>query len=134
MAVIFDIEHAARVAARVAYLGSDAVLAAFLHDVIEDGYFTRDEVESWEVHSEVLKLLDLLTRGEQEQYEDYIERIATSKSFLAMRIKQADLEHNLSRIHLHPQGRGEFLRPRYESAQKRLRRAEFEWVTVEDLM
>ena len=77
-------EHLERVANRVremeydcvheSSLIEDFVIAAYLHDVVED-----TEVKLWEIESkfgkDIAVAVDLLTRKEGMSYSDYIERI-----------------------------------------------------------
>lgn len=65
--------------------------AAFLHDVVEDTDVTFDDLEK-EFPSEVIRLLKLLTHEKEEDYMDYIRRVA--KDPQARKIKIADMTHN----------------------------------------
>lgn len=71
---------------------------AVLHDVIEDTNITLNELREEGFSEEVLVILDLLTKKEQEDYSTFIDRI--SKNETACRVKIADLQDNmnLSRI------------------------------------
>jgi guanosine-3',5'-bis(diphosphate) 3'-pyrophosphohydrolase len=94
----------------------EARVVAALHDVLEDSDVTAEDLELPEPELEAVKLL---TRGEDEPYEEYIERIATAEGEagrLAQVVKLADLRDNLGR--LTPEL--EHLRPRYEQAIRRL--------------
>ena len=95
----------------------EAQVVAVLHDVIEDAgsdalghlfnCLTGEEQEA----------LDLLTRDkENENYAEYIERIATSGNRLAVMVKRADLMDNLRPW---PNG-SKSLRNRYRKALSRL--------------
>lgn len=90
--------HPFEVGAQVLLDGGDAeydFIVALLHDSIEDGYATRDEIVDtfgtifsgavWE-----------LTRRGGEVYADYIERVAASTP-IVRRVKLADIYVNLQR-------------------------------------
>ncbi|MCB1711272.1 MAG: HD domain-containing protein [Candidatus Riesia sp.] len=69
------------------------VYAALLHDVVEDTDVTFDELSRrYQIPFEVVQLVDLLTRREDETWEAYIKRVSTSDE--ATKIKLCDLEHN----------------------------------------
>lgn len=67
--------------------------AAILHDVIEDSNLTLEGLKSRGCPPEIVKTVDLLSRREEEDYFDYIDRAKQSDS--AVRIKIADLEDNM---------------------------------------
>ena len=69
------------------------VVAAYLHDVLEDTTVSYQELEI-EFGEKVAELVEILTRKEDEQYFDYIDRVAAYP--VAVQIKLADLEHNMS--------------------------------------
>lgn len=68
------------------------IAAALLHDVVEDGGCTLDELKTRGMPAEVVRLVDALTRRDDEQYFDYIRRVAEDPD--AVKIKLADLIHN----------------------------------------
>lgn len=66
--------------------------AAVLHDTIEDTTYTDVQLyEDFPVM--VADTVMLLTKADNEKYEDYMKRVLSSKS--AMMIKICDLTHNL---------------------------------------
>lgn len=73
-------------------------ICAVLHDVIEDTNISLNELREEGFSEEVLVILDLLTKKEQEDYSTFIDRISTNET--ACRVKIADLQDNmnLSRI------------------------------------
>lgn len=79
-------------------LPSDATevekVAALLHDVVEDTSFTLESLRAYGYPQELLDILDILTRRENETYLQYIERIRNSGNKSAIRVKLADLSHN----------------------------------------
>lgn len=71
----------------------DAILAAYLHDSIEDGYVTEGELRGEGVSEKTIRLVKILTHG-SESYEDYIKKVKQDKT--ALLIKIADILDNLS--------------------------------------
>ena len=95
----FHISHVSRVAESVA---SDAghQRVAWLHDVLEDGDVTAEELAGRLV-SEELDALRLLTHDAAvEPYDDYVARIIQADGLagsLARAVKEADMRDNLRR-------------------------------------
>ncbi|WP_302593571.1 GTP pyrophosphokinase [Faecalibaculum rodentium] len=88
--------HVEAVADSVA--GERQKAAAYLHDSLEDTNLTADDLRKYGVNQDVIRLIQLLTRGPGESYQDYIRRLSRDPE--AGKIKLADLRHNadLSRI------------------------------------
>ena len=98
----------------------EARVVAALHDVLEDSELTAEDLEAAGLGGAELEAVLLLTRGEDEPYEEYIERIATAEGEagrLARVVKLADLRDNLGRV----TPELEDLRERYEKAIGRRR-------------
>lgn len=115
----FDFDHARRVAARVNT--SDERVVALLHDAVEDGHASPEQMREMLGETEVLEAVRLLTRPAGLTYLDYIQRIYQANGYagyLARTVKIADLAENLSRM----DADHESLRPRYEAALDLLRR------------
>lgn len=95
-----------------------SMVAAVLHDVIEDGGLTLFDLEKF--GPEVVAAVDALTRRSGETYDVYIGRI--SLNWIATRVKLADLEDNcdLSRIP-EPTERDMERRKKYLAAIERLK-------------
>ncbi|HOO80641.1 MAG TPA: HD domain-containing protein [Lachnospiraceae bacterium] len=70
------------------------VAAALLHDVLEDTSTTCKELRQNGISEEVIELVLLLTKNEGEDYFVYIQRILQNPR--AVKIKLADLEHNMN--------------------------------------
>ena len=88
--------HCLHVMRRVKRLGKEAMIAAVLHDLIEDTEWTADKLIEEGFDPQTVALIVLLTHQEGEEYMDYIMRISVSRT--ARAIKMADLRHN-SDIH-----------------------------------
>ena len=71
----------------------DEMIAAVLHDVVEDTAWTFEKLEAEGFNEEVIAAVKLLTHDKKVPYKKYIEAIKTNK--IALRVKLADLEDNL---------------------------------------
>lgn len=76
----------------------EEVIVALLHDVVEDGDITLEDLAACGFNFDIIKALSLLTRDDDMTYMEYIEQIKQSP--LAVKVKLADLNHNsdLSRL------------------------------------
>jgi hypothetical protein len=92
----FDLLHALRVASRVDDL--DAKLVAILHDAVEDGACDFTDLIDADLPDDVLGAIHTLTRGENETYADYIDRVRDKGGELAKAVKLDDLDANLARL------------------------------------
>lgn len=71
-------------------------IVALLHDMVEDGYATFEELQKrFKLDSEQMAALDAITRRQGERYFDYIKRCKQNK--MAKTVKLADLQHNIFR-------------------------------------
>ena len=73
------------------------IIAGLLHDMVEDSDFTFDDLLRAGISPRVVDALRLLTHSDDDDYLDYVRRIASSGNALAISVKRNDLEHNLSR-------------------------------------
>ena len=85
---------------------------AYLHDAVEDSETGIDAIHQ-QFGEDVGHAVDALTRRPDEQYFDYIQRVASHPE--ARQVKLADLQSNLRR------GPSESLARRYEKALQMLR-------------
>ena len=69
-------------------------IIAVLHDVIEDSSFTIQQLKQNGFSKKVLDAVSLLTKKENQSYQDYISVI--KKNPLAAKIKLADLKDNMN--------------------------------------
>ena len=75
---------------------SDICKVALLHDIVEDGYATLDEVAERFGLSHIQSMaLEAITRRPGEYYLNYIDRV--SKNAMARMIKKVDLRDNMKR-------------------------------------
>jgi|ERR1035437_3265371 GTP pyrophosphokinase len=85
--------HLYRVAARVAVHGTTMMIAAMLHDAIEDTDLKLADIWA-DFGSEVALLVFTVSRQPDETYAEFIHRIADTKNVNAIRLKLADLADN----------------------------------------
>jgi (p)ppGpp synthase/HD superfamily hydrolase len=97
------------------------MIAAVLHDVVEDSEWTLDTLRAEGFSEEILSAADCLTRRQGESYTAFIERI--KENAIARRVKLADLEDNMdiTRISILTEKDVKRLK-KYHHAWKKLRR------------
>jgi (p)ppGpp synthase/HD superfamily hydrolase len=71
-----------------------AMIAAVLHDVVEDTAVTCDQLREAGFSEEILLAVDCLTHRDGETYDAFIARVQTSP--IARQVKIADLEDNMN--------------------------------------
>jgi guanosine-3',5'-bis(diphosphate) 3'-pyrophosphohydrolase len=108
------INHPIAVAEQFPYR-TDLQVIALLHDTLEDTHTTFKELVS-EFGLDIARDVEMLSKLKGEQYSDFIIRIATSGSERAVRVKIADLTHNLSDL------KNGAMRDKYELALHILKR------------
>lgn len=88
------IEHLSRVFLRVQAAGGDVMqqIAALLHDSIEDGKASAEQLSCHGVPYEALQLIRTLTKQENQSYSDYLSNVKLSPR--ALLVKMADLADN----------------------------------------
>lgn len=76
----------------------ETVIAALLHDVVEDTAYTVQDIADMGFSQQVIDALVLLTHDEKVPYMEYISRVKENE--IARAVKLADLKHNsdLSRL------------------------------------
>ncbi|MCC6765743.1 MAG: hypothetical protein IT293_13885 [Deltaproteobacteria bacterium] len=99
------IRHPLRVMERVGGEGLEAMIAAVLHDVVEDAGVSFDRLLHEGIPRTVIDALELVTKRPEEKgseagYDAFVRRIAEGGSRLAIVVKLADLADNadLSRL------------------------------------
>jgi guanosine-3',5'-bis(diphosphate) 3'-pyrophosphohydrolase len=111
--------HPLHVMNKVSHLGDEYMMAAVMHDLIEDTVIDMDFLIRRRFSQEVLYAIGLLTNDEGLPYMDYIMLLATDP--IARAVKIADLEHNMdiSRI----DGFNSSLLKKYQQAYKYLKQS-----------
>jgi polyhydroxyalkanoate synthesis regulator phasin len=87
-----EILHPLRVMMRLQ--ADDERQTAILHDVIEDGGMTPEELRAEGFSDEIILAVETLTGRMGESYDDYIRRVLPVP--LAARVKRADVEEHAS--------------------------------------
>ena len=88
------ITHPRAVAESLAGESDEVIMAAWLHDVLEDTEATESSLGAAGVPESVTDIVYLLTRAEDEPYHAYLSWIEMDP--LATKVKIADIRHNLS--------------------------------------
>ena len=72
-----------------------AMIAAVLHDVVEDSEWTVTDLQDDDIEfpAEAIEAVELLTRAENESYEEFVE--GTADHPIARSVKRADIEDNM---------------------------------------
>ena len=110
--------HPLRVMMRVE--GEHEMLAALLHDVVEDSEWTLERLAGEGFPEEVLRAVGLLSRKEGQTYEEFI--CALRDDPVARRVKLADLEDNMDLFRLPSLGERDLDRvAKYHRAWRELR-------------
>ena len=87
-------EHMQRVAAGVIQ-DVDTVIAAWLHDIVEDTKVTIQDLTDFGFSAAVTEAVYLLTHVKKElTYKDYIQRLCESGNKIALRVKISDQTDN----------------------------------------
>lgn len=105
------IAHPIAVATIVTVNGGDEnmVIAALLHDTVEDTPVTLDAIRD-AFGDDVATLVEAVTKRDGESYWDFLDRTIAAGP-RAVAVKRADIEHNRSTLPA-----GESLHKRYEKA------------------
>ena len=99
----------------------NAMMAAVLHDVVENSVWTLDDLRKEGFSNEVLNAVDSLTHRDKEgeDYWDYIQR--SGSNLIALKVKLADLLDNLNPNRLNKVTKEDEKRfERYRKAQQML--------------
>ena len=113
------IGHLRRVQQHVATAGGDAdqQVAALLHDSIEDGLVSSEELKSAGVSCRAIELVEALTRRKGQPYQAYLIQVREQPA--AVLVKLADIADNLDpgRLMMLPPATAAGLARRYEKAR-----------------
>lgn len=72
------------------------IMAALLHDTIEDTYVTSERLRQCGMPEMVIDIVKIVTKLPSETYFDFTMRIMESGNVGAKIVKLADLQHNMS--------------------------------------
>lgn len=116
------IEHLTRVMLRVQAAGGDLFqqIASLLHDSIEDGKASAEQLAWLGVPDAALALIVVLTKRRGQGYEDYLAGVKINQKALVVKI--ADLEDNgdPERLSVLPETVAQRLRQKYGQAMQLL--------------
>lgn len=73
----------------------DMKTVGLLHDLLEDTIITSDDLNSMGFSDKVIEALSIITKSEDEPYNDYIDKILESNNIIAINVKAIDMRHNL---------------------------------------
>ena len=91
--------------------------AAVLHDVLEDTEITAEDLKKEGFPDEVIEALKLLTRTEEDDYFDYVNRLKPNK--IARAVKLSDLKDNMDMSRIANPTEKDFARlEKYKKAKK----------------
>ena len=100
-----------------------AMMAAVLHDVVEDSDWTLAALRERGFADEVVDAVACLTHRDGESYEEFVERVKPNP--LARRVKIADLEDNMNVLRIGRLGPKDLERlEKYHRAWRALKDAE----------
>ena len=71
-----------------------AIIAAYLHDLIEDTEFTFDHLKELGASEELIAVMDIVTARENEESREHFERVLKSDNYDALFVKAYDNYHN----------------------------------------
>lgn len=86
--------HVLRVMQAVEHFGQDHMIAAVLHDVVEDTTESLDDLRLMGASEAVVAAVDALSRRDGEVYREFIWRVSCDP--IATVVKLADLEDNMN--------------------------------------
>ena len=94
-------------------------VTAYLHDVLEDSEYDEMYLRMCGFSEKVVEAVKTLTKGVDEDYMHYIDRISQNK--LATTVKLADLSHNMDISRIEHPIEDDYARvEKYRAAMKRL--------------
>lgn len=70
-------------------------IVALLHDVLEDTDKTEDDLKDLSVPEYLIQSVVNLTKTNDKTYNEYIDDLIESGDIIALKVKKADLEHNM---------------------------------------
>jgi (p)ppGpp synthase/HD superfamily hydrolase len=109
--------HPLHVMNKVSHLGDDYMMAAVMHDVLEDSDVTIHDLAKHGFNVKVVYAVAVLQHDEGLPYMDYIMLLATNP--IARAVKIADLEHNMDISRM--DGFNSSLLKKYQKAYKYLK-------------
>ena len=101
----------------------DGTIVAILHDILEDTPVSAELLLRKGIPERLVEAVRILTRRENEPYNEYLNRILRSENELAIRVKYADVLHNMDESRTRTGKLPKYLEDRYRHAEEVLRKA-----------
>ena len=101
----------------------DSTVVAILHDILEDTPVSAEFLLRKGIPQRLVEAVQVLTRREDEPYAEYLNRVVASQNVLALRVKYADVLHNLDETRTKTGKLPKYLEDRYHHAKDLLRTA-----------
>ncbi len=101
----------------------DSTVVAILHDILEDTPVSAEFLLRKGIPERLVTAVNILTRGENEPYSEYLNRVIQSENELAVRVKYADVLHNMDESRTRTGKLPKYLEDRYRHAEEVLRKA-----------
>ncbi|MBQ4000903.1 MAG: GTP pyrophosphokinase [Lachnospiraceae bacterium] len=101
----------------------DSTVVAILHDILEDTPVSAEFLLRKGIPQRLVEAVQVLTRREDEPYAEYLNRVVASQNVLALRVKYADVLHNLDETRTKTGTLPKYLEDRYHHAKDLLRTA-----------
>lgn len=73
----------------------DMKTVGILHDLLEDTIITKQDLKEMGFSNRIIEAISIITKGENEPYNDYIDKILESNNIIAINVKAIDMRHNL---------------------------------------
>ena len=74
------------------------MIAALLHDVIEDSDLTAEDLKKAGIPDEAIEIIGYLTKQKGEAYDDFIKRISPHRKASQVKIKDIEDNMDISRL------------------------------------
>ena len=101
----------------------DSTVVAILHDILEDTPVSAELLRRKGIPERLIEAIEIMTHREDEPYMVYLYRIVNSKNKLSLRVKYADVLHNLDATRTKTGKLPKYLEDRYRHAEELLRNA-----------
>ena len=101
----------------------DSTVVAILHDILEDTPVSAELLRRKGIPDRLIEAVEIMTHRDDEPYMVYLYRIVNSKNELALRVKYADVLHNLDATRTKTGKLPKYLEDRYRHAEELLRNA-----------
>lgn len=105
-------------------------IIALLHDIMEDKNVSKEELLSLGYSNNIVDAVDMLTKKDGIEYQEYIDNLVKLASKEALKVKKADLENNMDITRISNPTEKDYERiekkykPAYEKINNRLKEME----------